>query len=208
MVKVAGPAMSLEASGSLAGVMVFAKWKGRPYVRSLVRPSNPKSGGQVGVRSMFKFISQNWSAIGSTPQASWEDRADQKVISPFNAFMGYNQGRWRDFKAPSQADPAVETGTDADLDTITAVAGVRSVTLTIPILAAHDGWGIAVFRSTSTGFTPAFDNLIGIGLINDTDDVVVIDTPLEPDTYYYNFRTFTTTGKLYSAVGEESAVVA
>ena len=208
MVKVAGPAMSLEASGSLAGVMVFSRWKGRPYVRALVRPSNPKSGGQVGVRSLFKFISQNWAAITSGNKATWETRADQGVISTFNAYMGYNQSRWRDFQAPSQHDPAATTDTAAATGVITAVAGIRSATLTIPVTTANDGWGVAVFRSTSTGFDSAFDNLIGIGLISGTDDVVVVDTPLEAATYYYQFREFTEDGQLGAELGEEEVVIA
>ncbi len=208
MVKVAGPAMSIAASGSLAGVMVFATWKGRPYVRSLVKPSNPKSGGQVGVRSLFKFISQKWNAISAPNKATWEDRADQGVFSTFNAYMGYNQARWRDFLAPSQHDPFAATDTAAVIGAVTTAAGVRSVTLTIPITTANDGWGVAVFRSTGTGFTTAFDNLIGIGLISGTDDVVVIDTPLEAGTYYYNFREFTEDGQLGAEDGEQSEVVA
>jgi hypothetical protein len=208
MVKVLGPAMSLEASGSLGGIMTFSKWKGRPYVRSLVRPANPKSGGQVGCRSLFKFLSQNWASVSAPSKATWETRADQKVISPFNAFMAYNQSRWRDFLAPSAADPAAAAMTPSVTGTIVATAGVRSVTLTIPTTTANDGWGVLVFRSTGTGFSSAFDNLIGVGLISGTDDVTVVDTPLEADTYYYNFRTFTLDGQLGAEEGEESAVVA
>lgn len=208
MVKVAGPAMSLEASGSLAGVMTFSKWKGRPYVRSLVRPANPKSGGQVGVRSLFKFISQNWAAIIDASKATWEDRAAQGVFSTFNAYMSYDQARWRDFLAPSQHFPADDADTPAVTGVITAVPGVRSVTLTIPVTTANDGWGVLCFRSTQTGFDSAYDNLIGVGLINATDDVVVVDTPLDPDTYYYQFREFTIDGQLGAELGEEDAVVA
>ncbi len=208
MVKVAGPAMSLEASGSLGGIIVFSKWKGRPYVRTLVRPSNPKSGGQVGVRSMFKFLSQKWAAITAPEKASWEDRADQGVYSTFNAYMSLNQGRWRDFQSPSKDAAVAAVGTPATTGAVTAVAGLRSATLTIAITVPDDGWGIAVFRSTSTGFATAFDNLIGVGVINGTDDVVVIDTPLTADTYYYNFREFTDDGQLAAELGEETVVIA
>jgi len=207
MVKVAGPALSLDASGSIAGIMTFSKWKGRPYVRSLVRPSNPRSGGQVGVRSMFKFLAQNWAGIGAAPKATWEDRADQKIVSPFNAFMSYNQARWRDFLAPSDSDPAAATDTPATTGVITTAAGVRSATLTIPITSADDGWGVLAFRGTPTGFSTAFDNLIGVGLIDGTADVTIVDTPLDPGTYYYNFREFTLDGQLGAELGEESVVI-
>jgi len=207
MVKVLGPAMSLEASGSLGGIMTFSRWKGRPYVRSLVRPSNPKSGGQVGCRSLFKFLSQNWSGVSAPNQATWETRADQKVVSTFNAYMGYNQARWRDFLAPSAADPAAALLTPAAVGVISAIPGVRSVQLNIPITTANDGWGILVFRSPTGTFNTTFDNLIGVGLIVGTADVVVIDTPLDPGTYYYDFREFTRDGQLGAEEGEETATV-
>lgn len=208
MVKVNAPMLSLSASGSIGGALVFATWKGRPYVRSLVRPSNPKSGGQVGVRSLFKFIAQSWAAILAGSKATWEDRADQGVFSTFNAYMGYNQRRWRDFLAPATADPADDTDTPATTGVITAVAGVRSATLTIPVTTADDGWGVMAFRSESTGFSSAFDNLIGAALIAGTDDVVIVDTPLEPATYYYQFREFTLDGQLGAELGEETVVIA
>lgn len=187
--------------------MVFSSWKGRPYVRSHVRPSNPKSGGQVGVRSLFKFISQSWAPILEASQATWEPRADQGVVSTFNAYMGYNQSRWRDFLAPSTADPAAETDTPATTGTIAAVAGVRSATLTIPVSSADDGWGVMAFRSLSTGFSTAFDNLIGASLINSTEDVVIVDTPLTPATYFYNFREFTLDGQLGAELGQEEVEI-
>jgi len=207
MVKVNAPMLSLSASGQIGGAMVFSTWKGRPYVRSLVRPANPKSGGQVGVRSLFKFIAQNWAAIIAGSKATWEDRADQGVFSTFNAYMGYNQSRWRDFLAPSTLDPADTTDTAAVTGAITAVAGVRSATLTIPITTANDGWGVLAFRSDTTAFSTAFDNLIGAGLIAATADVVIVDTPLDPGTYYYNFREFTLDGQLGAELGEESVVI-
>jgi len=122
--------------------------------------------------------------------------------------MSYNQSRWRDFLAPSQEDPAAGAGTPAVVGVIAAVAGVRSAQLTIPITTANDGWGIMAFRSTSTGFSTAFDNLIGVGLIVGTADVVIVDTPLDPDTYYYNFREFTIEGLLGAEEGEETVVIA
>lgn len=207
MVKVAAPALSLEASGSLGGIMVFSKWKGRPYVRTLVTPSNPKSGGQVGVRAMFRFLSQAWAGLTAADQATWEDRADQTIVSPFNAYMGFDQARWRDFEAPSTTDPPAVADTLAVVGTVTAVAGVRSATLTLPITTANEGWGIMAFRSLSTGFDTAFDNAIRAGTIDGTNDVVIVDTPLTPGTYYYNFRTWTEDGQVSAEIGEESVVI-
>jgi hypothetical protein len=207
MVRVQAPALSLEASGSLAGALVFAKWKGRPYVRSLVKPANPRSGGQVGMRAMLKFLSQDWTNLSAANQATWEDRADQQVISEFNAYVGYNQFRWRDFLAPTQHDPEDTADTPSVAGTLAAAAGVRSITVTQPITTANDGWAIALFRGLTTGFDSAFDNLIQVRPIDGTNDVVFVDSPLDPDQYFYVARTITADGQLSAEGNEANATV-
>lgn len=46
--------MSVDASGSYAGTLTFAKWKGRQYVRQLVTPSNPHSADQETARNVVR----------------------------------------------------------------------------------------------------------------------------------------------------------
>ncbi len=206
MVKVNAPAMSLDASGSLAGTMVFSKWKGRNYVRQLVRPANPKLPKQVSVRAMFKFLSQQWKPnISAVHQATWDKRADAAIVSPFNAYMGHNQTRWRGMLAPGMADPVDETGTLPTVTAFTATGGIRMVTLDWTVNPHANGWGILIFRSTDDGFTPTFDNLIAVGLANATDSFTFIDTPLIADTYYYNLRTFSLHGNQSGNWGEVNA---
>lgn len=207
MVKVQAPCLSLEASGSIAGALVFSKWKGRPYCRSLVKPSNPRSGGQVGMRAMFRWLSQQWNALGAVDKATWEARADQKVISPFNAYVSLGQYRFADFLAPSTMDPPATAMTPSVDGAGAATAGVRSITVEQAITTANDGWGVAFFRALAPAFTTAFDNLIGVGLIVGAADVVWVDSPLEPDTYYYNMRAFTEDGQLGAEIGEVNAIV-
>lgn len=207
MVRVQAPALSLEASGSLAGAIVFSKWKGRPYVRELVKPANPKSGGQVGVRSMMSWLTKQWDGIDAADKATWEDRADAKVISNFNAYVGYNLFRWRDFLAPTKHDPETDADTAPSPGAGSATAGVRSITVAQAITAAADGWGIAFFRALTTGFSTSFDTLIGIRAIAGTADVVLVDSPLIPDTYYYNMRSITDDGQLSAEIGEVNATV-
>jgi hypothetical protein len=194
MVKVNAPAMSLDASGKLGNALVFSKWKGRNYIRQLVTPLNPQSGGQVGVRAMFKFLSQAWAGLGTTPQASWDDRADDLVVSAFNAFMGYNQTRWRNFLAPTDTDPAAETGTAPTGPTGVATPGVRSMTLVITDGANAPDFGYMIFRALATGPTLAFDNCIAVVPWGSGGTTTYIDTPLVPDTYYYNAIGFLKTG--------------
>ena len=207
MVRVKAPALSLEASGSLGGALVFSKWKGRPYVRTLVTPANPKSGGQVGMRAMLKWLSQNWAALSAGDQATWLGRANQSVISAFNAYVSYNQFRWRDFLAPSTADPAAAVDTPATLGALSLTLGVRSITASQAVTTAADGWGVLFFRSPTGTFWTAFDNLIGAGLIVGTAAVTWVDSPLAPGAYYYDTRTFTEDGQLSIETGEQTETV-
>lgn len=62
MAKVSGPLFSMDASGAYGGSLVFAKWKGRSYVRQLVIPANPNSADQEEVRNRLRVTGalQKW----------------------------------------------------------------------------------------------------------------------------------------------------
>lgn len=207
MARTIGPAMSFDASGQLGGAIVFSKWKGRNYIRSLVIPANPQTGKQVSVRSMLRFLTQEWSGLTDANKATWKEDADQRSISPFNAYVSENQSRWANFRAPTKAYPAAENNITTTPGTPTAQGGTRMATVTIPITSAGNGWGVMIFRSQQTGFSTSFENLVHVGKISGTTPVVFTDTPLNPGTYYYNFRIFSIDGKLGSELGEVSAEV-
>jgi len=194
MAKVAGPLFSMDASGSIGKAIVFSKWKGRPYVRQLVTPKNPKSGSQVGVRSMFKFLAQEWDGQTAPDKATWEDRADQTTISPFNAFMAFNQRRWRDFNTPSSADPPLGTGTPPTGPTGVATPDGRAMIVVLTDGVTPPDWGYAIFRSLTGVFTLAWSNCIAVVEWDVGGTTTYVDSPLEPDQYYYNAIGFLKSG--------------
>lgn len=207
MAKLLGPCMSMAASGKLAGAVVFSNWKGRAYVRSLVKPSNPKLPKQVSVRAMFKFLAQAWASIGDVAQATWETAADALSISTFNAYMAEGQSRWRTFRAPSQDTPALETATTATLGTLAATLGVRMITVTQPVTVVGNCWALAFFRSPTGVFTSTFDQLVAVLPTSGTNDVVFVDTPLAPGAYYYEVREISDDGALSAPGAEVTATV-
>lgn len=207
MVKLAGPAMSLDASGSLGNTLVFSKWKGRNYARSKVTPANPKSAGQVGVRSMFRWLSQIWASLTTANKATWDDRAATTTISPFNAFMALNQTRIRNFKPPTKEDPAAEAASTGTVGALTATSGVRQITVSQAITTAGNLWGVAFFRSPTGSFTPSFSNLVHVGTISGTNAVLFVDTPLANGTYYYDTKPITVSGAWGADTGEQTATL-
>ncbi len=194
MVKVYGPAMSLAASGSLANTITFSSWKGRAYVRERVVPANPRSGGQVGMRAMFKYLAQVWDGLTDGNKATWETRAADAVISPFNAFMSYNQKRWRNFLGITKEDPALAAGTNAVWAIGSATAGVRQITLSKAITTANDGWALGIHRELTTGQPNTFANCIAVITAASIATFTYVDTPLAPDQYFYNWSVFTAEG--------------
>lgn len=194
MAIVKGPAFSLDASGALADAIVYSKWKGRNYVRQLVTPANPRSGAQVGFRSSMKFLAQEWAGLTAGEKATWLDRATDMIVSNFNAFTSYNQLRWRNFLTPSQEDPAAEVSTPATAATGVATPGVRMMTVVLTDSVTAPDWGYILFRSLTTGFTPAISNAIALLPWDVAGATTYIDTPLEPDTYYYRSKGFNDDG--------------
>lgn len=209
MARTVGPLMSLDASGSVAGTLTFSKWKGRGYVRQLVIPANPKTVLQVSTRAIMKFLSQAWGTdVDPTEQASYNTGAAADSISPFNEYIRQNLQRWTQFLPPSQATPAAATGTAPTFTSApAATGGVGQVTIGWDVNLLNQAWGMFVFRSQTTGFTPARDNLVAVTPQLDTAAQTLVDTGLPVGTYYYNFIPFSDTGKLFTATGQSTGVV-
>jgi hypothetical protein len=193
MVKVSAPIFSLGASGTIAKAATFSNWKGRAYVRSRVIPANPRTGPQVGLRAMVAFLAQEWSKRDVSDQESWRTLADQRAISPFNAYTSFNQKRWRSFRAPTQNAQTLELSDPPDAPTTTATGGIRQVHLSIAPGQNPPSWGYMIHRSRTPGFTPSWDNCVAVIAIEDPATVYV-DSDLPPGTYYYRIRGFTSDG--------------
>ncbi len=195
MAGVKGPLFSLDASGSVGNAIVFAKWKGRNYVRRHAIPANPKSVGQVSMRVMLKFLTQYWANLSAAEASDWETRAAATDISPFNAFVGYNAQRWGRFAFPSKLDPATEAGTPGTIGTPTAVAGSRSILISLPIAVLNDNWGVVVHASTTSGFTPDRNTARQLVPAESVATFTWLDFPLAVGVeVFYRFERFTDEG--------------
>ena len=208
MARTTGPLLSLDASGSIGGSMTFSKWKGRNYVRQLVTPNNPKSAKQTGVRAMMKYLSQIWASIGAVAQATWDDLAAASAISPFNAFIGHNMGRWQTNDGPTHAYPAAEADTPGAVtsNTPTGYEGYASIAVILP--AAADRVGFILCRDTAEITDPTWANAIAVVQDDGTaHTVTVTDSPLEPGTYHYRAAAFTADGLIGTFAADASDTV-
>ena len=209
MAQVTGPLLSFGASGSVGKAVTFATWKGRPYVRQLVKPSNPKSNGQTAQRAMQKFLSQAWAGLTSVNQATWDALASQNAYSPFNAYTSANLKRWSDFLAPSQANPPTTGGTNPTLSTLTLTgkSGGFDLTQAISLGLEGSGWGLAVYASQTTGFTPVKSVTKLILPFNGDADITGSVVNLAAGTWFVVVQPYLSTGEKAPLATEASVVV-
>ena len=127
MAKVAAPFLSLSAGGKFADTLVAAKWKGIPYMRQYVVPSNPKTTAQVAHRALFTAAVLFWQTIKTVPVmvTAWalEALVASKTQSGFNAFIAAVLGMTKTDPDASYISTFEDTAGVASFDLINADDG-------------------------------------------------------------------------------------
>lgn len=143
MAKVTAPLLSFGASGQIAQTQVYSKWKGRPYVRRYVIPSNPNTAGQVATRSVFSWANGVWKNAPTLFISPWDRFATGQVLTGRNAMIGQNV---RNLRGDVVLDdmvfsPGAKGGPPADSIVLTPAAGQITVDFTNP--TPPTGWVLA-----------------------------------------------------------------
>lgn len=90
MAKTTAPLLSFGAEGQLAKTMVYSKWRGVPYVRRHVIPSNPNTTAQQQTRQVFAQMRELWKIAPAGLRAPWDTFAYGRPFTGFNKFIGEN----------------------------------------------------------------------------------------------------------------------
>jgi hypothetical protein len=206
MARTTGPLMSMDASGTIGKSITFASWKGRSYVRRRVIPANPMSPGQVATRSMMRFLAQAWKTIATVNQATWQQTAASLKISPFNAYIRANMAWFTQLTAPAQMDPPAQASTPQNPNSLSAVGGVRQITVGLGSPVNADIWGAMIFADlavitptrTQTRFVaPAVDNQVNYYLLTD----------MPPGSYHVSGLFFNTDQEMGAIFAELSGII-
>lgn len=163
------PLFGLDASGSLAGAIVFSKWRGRTYVRKLTIPANPRSALQVGMRSVFKYTTQAFGSLTSNQKAAWDALAAPDNITQLNAQVRDSQSRARRNEG-WRLGPSETPGTTPDAPTSpVAVAQNKSIDLSWTRPAGQKGdYTAAIYMKSADTISGIIGELVGV-----VDDAVV-----------------------------------
>jgi len=130
-----------SASGHVQDT-VFSRWKGRPYIRSLVVPANPNTAAQQIQRNRMAAAVACWQAVSVALAAAWDAYGSPYSLSGFNSWCSANIMRMAIADVPlPQAmppDPKAEP-----ITTFTAVAGaLNEITV---------GWAAGTWQAADTG---------------------------------------------------------
>lgn len=142
MAKVTAPLLSFGAGGQIANTQVYANWKGRPYVRRYVVPSNPQTTAQTSTRNAFANASSIWKLMASLGVAPWNRFAEGQVLTGRNAFMSDFIKELRG-KA-DLTDMIFSPGAKGGLIALSATptAGVDNITIDVVPPTPPTGWTV------------------------------------------------------------------
>jgi hypothetical protein len=136
------PLFSLAASGSIGKAIVYSDWKGVPYARRHVIPSNPKTPKQVSIRKTFQWVHDFYKFMDPQAQEAWVAYTKGIAMTPGNAFTQANvpvlngaiDNTAMIFSKPVNSGPPCPT--------ITATPGSGSFTVTLGTPVMPTGWTI------------------------------------------------------------------
>jgi len=199
MARVNAPLLSLDASGTIAKAITFSKWKGRNYVRTRVIPANPRSGLQTGMRAGIATYPYIWNVrLLAAGQAPWNAAVGSEAISGYNLFTRHSQRSLRNNYGPFYT-PLDMAQTDTPAAPGDAAAAQDGTDMDVTWTDCPVGYGLMVFHSLTTPFTPAIANLIAC-----VPAGLQLYTHKNPSlgTHYYDCRTWGEDGGVGALEGQ------
>lgn len=90
MARVTAPLFGLDASGTIAQALTYARWKGINYVRTRVIPANPNTADQQEVRGCFSTLSEMWKRMPQLARDPFEYAVRGVPMTPRNKHVQVN----------------------------------------------------------------------------------------------------------------------
>lgn len=154
MAKVFGGLLSLDASGKFGRTLVYSKWRGVPYARLLVTPSNPRTALQVATRVALGVVGK----VTKRADRLGSEVTFIKTITPagqsWNSYFGKEivGASLVNFDAAKAFYANVANATiKGYFDTAAAAAGIEGVTIPGDTPGTATG-GLALLAAYSASF--------------------------------------------------------
>ena len=181
MAKWTSPLFS-DIRNKLGENVVFSNWKGRPYMRSYVKPANPQTAAQTAERAHMAAIvdmyQQNVKGTGAHVTA-WNAEALKDLISGYNQMVKYGRGITFGTVTLAAGTLSIEVTASKIPNDRLAVMGYDESGTTYLLPTTKRGLGTYT-HADFTAYTPAAGDLIYIA-----DTKVLSGTDIESDAELY-----------------------
>jgi len=167
-----------DIRNALGESVVFSMWKGRPYMRSWVKPANPRTNKQQAHRDVLRQLVKRWQDVIDTAEkkAAWNEEALPYNITGFNLFTKF--GRKSSISCPG-------TGSTTAAVTITYTLGLPATKAAILAFNGSTWEDITPPEGLSSEPNSTFEHTFSEAgtyelFIADKDVLVEGDTPPQP----------------------------
>jgi len=130
MARLTAPLLSLGASGSIAKALVFASWKGIPYARVHVIPTNPNTVAQQDIRGIFQTLNEMWKRMPQRARNPWLYAVRGLALTDRNKHISLNVPALQGEATLDELVMSVATGSALPLDNVVTADGADG-TITI-----------------------------------------------------------------------------
>ncbi len=197
--------MSMDASGTIGGMLTYGKWKGRNTVRTRVTPHNPKSAAQTAIRSLMAGLVSLYQANKATIDTNFLTLATQRSISKFNAFTSYGMNRHSAALFPSIDIDPTNAAPAANATSLAATPSGAYAELAWSDSVSADSWANYIYRKLGSDPTGLPSELVAV-VPNGVE--VWQDGPLAAGTWHYVIAAISNHGGAYAVSASDTAVIA
>lgn len=181
MAKVKGPLLSLGASGQIGKAQVYANWRGVPYARQHVVPSNPNTLAQQSTRNTFAALDELFKRSGPIAREPWVAEAQRRPVTDRNMYIKANLPPLRG--AADMSGFVGSNGAKGGLPPSAVVAAdsttPNAIDVTVTSPAAPTGWTLFAVQAVAVrDRDPALTPTEFVHEIEDTTPVTAGDTVL------------------------------
>lgn len=171
MSKTTAPLLSFDARGQIGQTLVYASWKGRPYARRYVVPSNPNSTAQQATRNVFRTLNRIWQYMPGGALGAWNAYAENSRITPRNGFIKQNLSNVRGDADLADWIASVSANGGIAADGVSVAAGVGELTVTVTAPTLPTGWSVTQAHALAIlDYDPATDAIPEITAGTDATD--------------------------------------
>lgn len=162
MVRLTGPTLGGQASGSLADALTFSKSKGRNYVKFKASPKQPNTNPQIAIKAALAGLSNAWTTLAAAAQQTWQSEATRLEISPFNAYLKWNLHRFRSKLPPASEFPSGTDVAAALWNAPTPTKTYNTIRLDWNVMFAYNLWLIVIAKRSGPGDLWSWFNLVAL----------------------------------------------